>query len=126
MYKTTDSSNSIFLHSMQEGRSVSTIFTIEELRSTVEETHDGFYQMTVDLAGDVGVEPTKKRTTGRQVHRENVLAESAAEYYRKAITIPFLNELMGQIQSRFSEGNLDALDAMYDMPNYVLSETNRE
>jgi hypothetical protein len=69
---------------------VSTLYlTINELRSDIDETHDAFYQMAVDLAKEVKIEPTKKRTTGSQVHRENVPADSTSDYYKRAVTIPF-------------------------------------
>ena len=104
---------------------VSTLyFTIDELHSEVDEIHGTFYQMAVDLAKLVKVEPTKKRTTNYQVHRENVPADSTSEYYKRAIIIPFLDQLMGQVQSRFSEGNLDDLDVIYAMPNKVVSDPN--
>lgn len=80
--------------------------------------------MTIDLTERVDVKPHKKRTTGRQIHRGNVSADSTSDYYKRAVTIRFLDQLHGQIQSRFSQGNLDALDAMYGMPNYVVFEPN--
>ena len=56
------------------------------------------------------------------MHRVNVPAESTAEYFNEQLTIPFLDQLAGQIQSRFSEGKLDAFAAMYALPSYVTSE----
>ena len=104
---------------------VSTLYlTIDELHSEVDETHGMFYQMAVDLAKLVKVKPTKKRTANYQVHRENVPADSTSEYYKRAVTIPFLDQLMRQVQSRFSKGNLDAWDVMYAMPNKVVSDPN--
>ena len=102
---------------------VSLLFlTINELRSDVDEVHQAYYDMAVELAEGEGVKPFKKRTGERQMHRNNVPANSTAEYFKRSITIPFLDQLLGQIQSRFSEGNLDALDAMYALPRYVTSE----
>ena len=71
-----------------------------------------------------GYPTCKKRTTGRQVYRENVQVDSVTEYYKRALTIPSLDQLLMQIQSRFLEGNIDVLDAMYAMPNYVVSDPN--
>jgi hypothetical protein len=100
--------------------------TIDELRADIDQTHDTFYQMAVDLAKEVKIDPNKKRTTGRQVHRENVPADTTSDYYKRAVTIPFLDQLLGQVQSRFSEGNLDILDMMYGMPNLVVSDSDWE
>ncbi len=97
---------------------------INKLRSDIENTHEAFYQMAVDLAKEVNADLNKKRTTEHQVHRQNVPADSTSDYYKRAVTIPFLNQFHGQIHSRFSEGNLDVLDVMYGMPNNVFSEPN--
>ena len=99
--------------------------TINDLRSDIDATHDNFYGMAVELAGKAGVEPAKKRTAGRQVNRQNVETYSVTEYYKRTITILFLDQLMGQIQLRFHEGNLDvfnAMYAMYAMPNHVVTD----
>ena len=85
-------------------------------------THDTFYQMAVDLVKEVNVEPKKKRAPAVQVHGVNVPSDSISEYWKRAVTIPFLDQLLGQIQSRFSEGNLDILDAMSGMPNKVVAD----
>jgi hypothetical protein len=100
--------------------------TIDKLRADIDQTHDTFYQMAVDLAKEVKIDPNKKRTTGRQVHRENVPADTTSDYYKRAVTIPFLDQLLGQVQSRFSEGNLDILDMMYGMPNLFVSDPDWE
>ena len=96
--------------------------TINELRSDVDKVHEVYYDMTVELAEGGGVKPFKKRTGDRQMHRNNVPANSTPEYFKRAVTIPFLDQLVGQIQSRFSEGNLDAFDVMYALPSYVTTE----
>ena len=95
--------------------------TINELRSDVDKVHQSYYEMAVELA-EGGVKPLKKRTSDRQMHRNNVPADCTAEYLKRALTIPFLDQLVGQIQSRFSEGNLHVFDAMYALPSYVTSE----
>ena len=98
------------------------LLTIEELRTQIDATHSNFYEMAVDLAKEGNISPSKPRTAGRQVHRENVPAETTSEYFKRAVTTPFLDQLMAQIRSRFSEGNLDALDALYAMPHSVISQ----
>ncbi|CAB3996966.1 52 kDa repressor of the inhibitor of the kinase-like [Paramuricea clavata] len=96
-----------------KAREISTLyFTINKLRSDIDETHEAFYQMAIDLAKEVKIEPTKKRMTGSQVHRENVPADSTSDYYKRAVTIPFLDQLLGQMQSH----------VMYGMPNKVVSD----
>ena len=98
--------------------------TINELCSDVDNTHDAFYQMAIDLAKEVKVESKKKRAPDVQIHGVNVSSNTISEYWKRAVTIPFLDQLLGQIQSRFSEGNLDVLDAVSGMPNKVVSDPN--
>ena len=83
--------------------------TINELRLDVDNVHDSYYEMAVELAEEGGVKPFKKRTGTRQMHRNNIPANSTAEYFKRAVTIP-------------SEGNLDAFDVMCALPSYVTSE----
>ena len=107
----------------QAREKVSLLFlTINELRSDIENTHNTFYQMAVDLAKEVNVEPKKKRAPAVQVHGVNVPSDSISEYWKRAVTTPFLDQLLGQIQSCSSEGNLDILDAMSGMPNKVVAD----
>ena len=98
--------------------------TIEDLRTDIDATHDSFYQMALDLAKESNINPDKKRTAEHQMHRANVPANTTSDYYKRAVTIPFLDQLLGQVQSRFSEGNLDILNMTYGMPNVVLSDPN--
>ena len=96
--------------------------TINELRSDVDKVHEVYYEMPVQQAEGGEVKPFKERTSDRLMHRNNIPADSTAEYFKRAVTIPFLDQLVGQIQSRFSEGNVDAFDVMYALPSYVTSE----
>ena len=114
---------SVSLDAGKAREKVSLLFlTINELRSDVDKVHEAYYQMAVELAEGGGVKPFNKRISDRQIHRNNVPADSTAEYFKRAVTIPFLDQLVGQIQSRFSEGNLDAYDVMYALPSYVTCE----
>ena len=95
---------------------------INELRSDVDEVHEVYYEMAAQQAEGGGVKPFKERTSDHLMHRKNIPADSTAEYFKRAVTIPFLDQLVGQIQSRFSEGNVDAFDIMYAWPSYVTCE----
>lgn len=99
---------------------VSLLFlTLNQLQTEIDATHSHYYEVAVDLAKETNIKPSKPRTTGRQTQRDNVPAESTSEYFKRAVTIPFLDQLLGQMQSRFSERNLNILDASYVMPNLV-------
>ena len=57
--------------------------------------------MAVDLAKEVNVEPKKKRAPAVQVHGVNVSSDFISEYWKRAVTIPFLYQLLGQINLAF-------------------------
>ena len=81
--------------------------------------------MAVQQAEGGEVKPFKERTSDRLMHRNNIPADSTAEYLKRAVTIPFLDQLVGQIQSRFSEENIAAFDVMYALPSHVTCEPER-
>lgn len=94
------------------------------MRSEIDASHNSWYDEAVTLAEGTGTVPARPRPAGRQVHRENVPAVSTSDYFKMAISIPFLDHLLCQMQTRFSETNLDALDAIYGMPTYAVSQPN--
>ncbi|CAB4007353.1 52 kDa repressor of the inhibitor of the kinase-like [Paramuricea clavata] len=51
--------------------------TIDKLRADIDQTHDTFYQMAVNLAKEVKIDPNK-RTIDRQVHQSS---ECSSRYY---------------------------------------------
>ena len=48
----------------------------------------------------MGVVPEAPWTTGRQCHRDNPEHASAEEYYRRIITIPFLDNIVSQMRNK--------------------------
>ena len=96
--------------------------TIDELCTEIEQTHDAFYQIAVDLAKEVNIVPVKKRTVDCQVHCVKVPADTTSDYYKRAVTILFLDHFFGQVQTQFSAGNLDILDMICGMPTSVISD----
>jgi hypothetical protein len=42
-----------------------------------------------------------QRTVGRQINRNNVPALTPEEYYRRAVFLPFLDDILSQISVRF-------------------------
>ena len=73
------------------------------------------------MAENVGVLPSLPRTTQRQQHRTNPPADSVCEYYERVVTLPFLDHIIEQVNTRFSEGNLVSLDGFYAIPAKVVT-----
>ena len=55
------------------------------------------------MAEKVGEEPRIPRRCARQIQRNNVPATTPSEYYKRAISIPTLDHLESEINSRFTE-----------------------
>ena len=93
---------------------------LEKVRNEVDIRRTRWFDEAESLAESVGTSPEQPRTVGRQVHTPNTPADSPSEYYKRVVTIPFLDHLKSQIQTRFSENNLDVMDAVYGLPQNVL------
>ena len=95
---------------------------VDEMKSNVEEHHSTWYEKAVVLATKIDVKP-KKDKIYRRNHKINP-DESISEHYLKAITLPFLDHMKAQIDLRFSEASLDALDGLAIMPGNVKENTD--
>ncbi|XP_065683294.1 52 kDa repressor of the inhibitor of the protein kinase-like [Hydra vulgaris] len=93
---------------------------LQRLRSDIEHSHGAWYSEAVVLAASVGVYEHKPCTIGKQLNRNNCPSESINEYYKKVITIPFLDHLSSQIQLRFSNKNIAVYNGFFAMPTNVL------
>ena len=80
-----------------------------------------WYQEAVAIAESVQTKPHRPRIAGRQFHRASTPADSPPEYYKGVVTIPFLDHLRSQIQTRFSKTNLDVMNAVYGLPKNVIT-----
>ena len=96
---------------------------LDNMRTEIDTKHNVWCNKATVISEAVGTVPAKPSTAGRQMHRENVSAESTSQYFKRTISIPFLDHLLNQIHARFSETNLDAMDALYAMPNSVMTNS---
>ena len=55
----------------------------------------------LSLAKEIGAVEEKPRTTNRQINRSNVPAESVSEYFKRSITIPFIDFILSKMKSRY-------------------------
>ena len=52
------------------------------------------------MALKVGVTHSMPYVSGQQTQRNNVTATSSEEYYRRAVTIPFVDHLLQELNTR--------------------------
>ena len=76
---------------------------LADIRGKVDHFHKTWFQSAVDMTKEVGVEkPSISRRCARQTARDNVEATTPEEYYRRTLTVPFLDHLIAQLQQRFA------------------------
>ena len=95
--------------------------TINQLRASVEEIHDKFYQQAVEMAKKVNVDESLPRTCKVQTLRENYPVETPRDYYRVRITIPFLDHLKEEIEDRFPPEKCNLYNGFYAIPSILLT-----
>ena len=94
---------------------------VASLRKEVDETHHKFYRKALAMAEAVDTAERVPRTCKRQTTRANVESNSPSEYYKRALTIPFLDHLASELNQRFSMENCTVLNGFYIVPSVLLS-----
>ena len=93
---------------------------LERDRNEIAELNQKWFEEAVKIAEKVGTTPSKPRTAKSQQHRSNTPSESPSEHYRRVVSIPFLDHLITQIDSRFTDENMKLLYVSYGLPANVL------
>jgi hypothetical protein len=52
---------------------------------------------------NVDTEPSMPRVCARRTHRDKAVAVSPSDYFKKAVTIPMLDELCGRLDAKFEK-----------------------
>jgi len=55
------------------------------------------------LCQSIGIEESTPRVTNRQQHRQNLPSDSSSEYFKRITTIPMLDHLISELDTRFNE-----------------------
>lgn len=68
---------------------------IAKFREDVDKYHATWYAACMDLASELGIEPSVPRWSSRNKNRPNPPSASPSEYYKLTITVPMLGEHYG-------------------------------
>lgn len=102
----------------------SIVRALNEVRSNIDVKHKVWYDMAVALGEKVDAsEPQLPRRCGRQTARSNTPGDTPESYYRRTISIPFLDELLTHLNSRFSNIQQKAIMGMTIVPSVLVDET---
>ncbi len=80
------------------------------------------FDNAVDLAAKFNVEASKPRNAGRQVHRENVPADTPSQYWKRAMYLPFMDHLLQELDTRLLVAQ-DRYVAQYIIPSQLTKLT---
>ena len=75
--------------------------TLERVPDSVDNCHATWWSEAVNRAASMNVQPSALRTCGRQLGRDNVPATTPKEYFRRAGSVPLLDELLAPFALRF-------------------------
>ena len=78
------------------------------------------------MCSDIDVEPCLPRRCGRQTDCSNVPADIPSEYYFRTLSIPLLDHLLSEMDSRISSHQQRALFGLSVVPSIMLSLSKEE
>ena len=93
------------------------ISVLEHTRVDIVATHKAWHEEAVLIGSKVNVEPSIPRQCKRQSNQDNTPAEDSEAYYRRILTIPFLDHLIVEMKSRFSDTQRKAVLGLSLVPS---------
>ncbi|XP_062504805.1 52 kDa repressor of the inhibitor of the protein kinase-like [Corticium candelabrum] len=112
---------------VRANRSVDDVRTaLEKVLSRVSGDFSSWYKKASEIAAAVKVDPSLPRVCNRQRNRDNVPAETPEEYYRRSLGIPYLEELVAQLQARFSSLGKICAEGLHLIPPIICQDREPE
>ena len=101
--------------------------TFRRKRMEIAQLHSRWHEEAETLASSVNIVASKPHTVQRQVHRGNTPSDYTSKYYERSVTLlPFLDDLISQLQARSSDRNIAYLNGFYAFPAKVVLQTDWE
>ena len=99
----------------------SVVTALSEVRSTTDVKHMEWFDIAIALGQKVNAPPPQlPRRYNRQTARSNAPGEIPEIYYKRTISIPFLDELISHLNSRFSDIQQKAIMGMRIVPSVLM------
>lgn len=74
----------------------------DDVREHIDPWFERMYNKALCLVNTVVSEKERPRTNARQIHRDNIPADTTKEYWKRVLAIPFLDIVSCELNSRFS------------------------
>ena len=104
----------------------SVISTLQDVRNNISTHHASWYSIEEEMCSDICTEPSISRRCGRQVHRSNIPAHTPSDYYCHCISIPLIDHLLSEMQSRFTKHLQTALLGLSIVPSVLVKLSDKE
>ena len=88
------------------------ITELRNVRSNAEKEFDSIFIKVVEMANDCGTTIQIKRRCQQQTNRGNYEGEPK-DFYRNSIFIPYLDNVISQLESRFHQINLSSMHTLH-------------
>ena len=98
------------------------IFSLQTERNDSDTYHNGWFEEAVDVADSVGAIVFSPRLCNRQVHRNNVAADDVSTYFKRNLTMPFIDHFLHELCTRFADTNCIAYTALSIVPAVMIKE----
>ena len=96
--------------------------TLSSVRLKIEEKHAKWFQEACRISEKLDITVQKRRTCQLQRNRANTPAETVEDYYRRNLTIPFLDHLINELEVRFGSGEQEtAVQCLLAVPSVLLA-----
>ena len=96
--------------------------TLSSVHQKVEENHAKWFQKACQIAEKLDITVQKPRTCQVQRNRANNPAETVEEHYRRNLTIPLVDHLINELETRFGSGDQEtAVQCLFAVPSMLLA-----
>ena len=97
------------------------IEAIKIIRENADDEFGSIFQNVSTICEKLNIEIKVPRQTNRQVHRGNLPHRDPKDYYKKIIYIPLLDNVLTDLNDRFSETLIDFIDINFLIPKNLIS-----
>ncbi len=95
------------------------IATVVSTRENINQKHREWYEEAERFADSVNITPSMPRTCSRQLLRDNQPADTPEDYYRRTVSIPFLDHVNNELQTRFDRSSNTVVKGFHIIPEIM-------
>ena len=100
--------------------------TLLKLREDVEDEHGSWYMIALNLAKANEVGEKLPRYCLRQIYEKNYPKDYVWQYYKKCVTIPLLDHMISEINTRFNNSSMVAYKGLVAIPELMIRQVKAD